>query len=237
MSDNNPYTTPQSDVIIPSTEHTGGSVEKALAGEVRLEIGKIFDEAWSKTNGFKLTYFIAILIYIGIAGGMAVVFHFIKVESFAFTAVEQLITALVTYPLAAGLIMLGVKRAASLPTEPTMVLEFYHKIFPLFILYVLSTIFIIVGFILLIIPGIYLAVAYGLALPLVVEKKMGVWAAMETSRKAITKCFFEFFGLMLLLLIIIIVSMIPLFIGLFWSIPFAALCMGIAYRNLFGVNE
>ena len=42
-----------------------------------------------------------------------------------------------------------------------------------------------IGFILCILPGIYLAVGYVFALPLVIDKKMEFWPAMEISRQVV----------------------------------------------------
>lgn len=39
----------------------------------------------------------------------------------------------------------------------------------------------------LVLPGIYLAVSYQLSLPLVADKGLGPWEAMETSRKIVSK--------------------------------------------------
>ena len=49
------------------------------------------------------------------------------------------------------------------------------------------------GFICCIIPGIYLAVAWMFTLPLIVDKKLDFWSAMELSRKVVTKHWFHFF--------------------------------------------
>lgn len=91
------------------------------------------------------------------------------------------------------------------------------------------------GMILLLIPGIYLAVAYLLAIALVVERGLSPWQALEASRKAITQHWFKVFGLLIVLGLIIIVSAIPLGIGLVWSIPLMVVAMGVLYRTIFGV--
>jgi len=91
------------------------------------------------------------------------------------------------------------------------------------------------GMILLLIPGIYLAVAYMLAIPLIVERGLSPWQAMEASRKAITQHWFKVFGLFLLLGLIVSISAIPLGIGLIWTIPLFVMVMGVLYRTIFGV--
>ena len=94
-----------------------------------------------------------------------------------------------------------------------------------------------IGFVLLIIPGIYLAVAYSMAIPLLVEKNMGIWEALETSRKTINKCWFRMFGLYVVVMVLIILALLPLGIGLIWAVPLVNVVMGVVYRNLFSVEQ
>ena len=84
--------------------------------------------------------------------------------------------------------------------------------------------------------GLYLSVAYMLALPLVAERGLTPWQALETSRKAISRHWFKVFGLLLVLSLLMLVSMIPLFIGLIWTGPLFVVSMGILYRTIFGVR-
>jgi hypothetical protein len=49
-----------------------------------------------------------------------------------------------------------------------------------------------------VLPGIYLMVAWVFSLPLVADRKLEFWSAMEVSRQVVTRVFFEVFGLMLL---------------------------------------
>jgi uncharacterized membrane protein len=117
------------------------------------------------------------------------------------------------------------------------VLSYYDRIVPLAITVILSTLLIMIGFILLVIPGVYLSVAYLMALPLVVDKGLGPWQAMEASRKAVTRRWFAVFGLMLILGLLYIAGAIPILIGLIWVIPLALIAVGILYRNIFGLSS
>ena len=108
-------------------------------------------------------------------------------------------------------------------------------IVPLIITAVVMMLLIYLGMILLLIPGIYLGVAYLLAVPLVVERGLSPWQALEASRKAITQHWFKVFGLFIVLGLIVIVSAIPLGIGLVWTIPLMVVAMGVLYRTIFGV--
>ena len=50
----------------------------------------------------------------------------------------------------------------------------------------------------LIIPGLYLFVAWTFSIPLVADRRLEFWSAMELSRKVVTRVWFEVFALLLL---------------------------------------
>jgi hypothetical protein len=60
----------------------------------------------------------------------------------------------------------------------------------------------------LIIPGVYLAVAWIFSVPLVADKRLEFWSAMELSRKVVTRVWFPILGLMIVALLpVILVTM------------------------------
>src|SRR6266699_3078791 len=56
-----------------------------------------------------------------------------------------------------------------------------------------------IGLILCILPGIYLLVGYVFALPLVIDKKMEFWPAMEVSRQVVQRHWWSMFGFLIVL--------------------------------------
>ena len=158
-------------------------------------------------------------------------------ESGVLEIIIELTMLAITMPLWAGIYMIGVRRAVNAPIRAGQMLDYFSKTLPLFGLYLLMLILILVGFVLLIIPGIYLSVAYMLAIPLMVDKNLGVWEALETSRKAIHKRWFTIFGLTLVIMLINLVAMIPLGLGLIWTVPMSTIAFGVLYRNIFGCSQ
>lgn len=229
MTDSNPYQTPQSNLQEqPSVNYQANP---------NWDIGSVFNEAWQLTSGYKATLWGALLIYIGISIAVSLPFELIGKGSIIMMVLSQIAIGLATYPLYAGMTILGIKRSVGDATNAFMVFDFYSKTIPIFLLYLLMMILIAVGLVLLIIPGIYLMVAYSMAIPLMVEKNMGIWEALETSRKTVHKCWFQVFGLYLVILILVVVAALPLGIGWIWALPFANIVTGIVYRNLFGVGQ
>lgn len=215
--------------------------------EVSLSIGKILSEALEKTNGVKWTfqkgYALYLLIYIALLGIQMTLLYlsggFVEETQDALAPsviniVGQVAITALSLPAGMGLFMMGLRRAVGAPVYAGLVTRYYPKTLSLFLTTLLMYVMILVGFICLILPGIYLAVAYSFALPLVVEKNLGPWEALETSRKAMHAHWFTYFGLMLLMGLIILVSAIPLGIGMIWTLPMAGIAWGIIYRNLFG---
>jgi len=250
----NAYQTPESNLVNESvSKGEYGSVEKAIQGEYEFSIGSVLSEAWAKTNGckgvFNLGFFFYLLVIIGVMSVMSVVTvgmlsvgdagtHPGELTSgMMFNQVFlQLAVNLIILPMVMGLAMIGIKRSVDAPISAGMVFKYFSKMIPLFITMILIYIMIIIGLILLVLPGLYLMVAYYAAMPLVVEKGMSPWQAMETSRKAITHRWFSVFGLFFVTMLIVTISAIPLGIGMIWTMPMMMVAFGILYRNMFGVE-
>ncbi|MCU7800417.1 MAG: hypothetical protein KZQ70_09780 [gamma proteobacterium symbiont of Lucinoma myriamae] len=66
---------------------------------------------------------------------------------------------------------------------------------------------------------------------------MGIWEALETSRKAISKHWFKIFFIYFLLGLLMLAAMLPAFIGLIWVIPLSSVIQGVMYKYIFGVES
>lgn len=232
-----PYQTPKSDVQVSSSAATQfGSAEKAISGNYSFEIGEILQEAWDKTKGTKGSIIAACAIIYAIAFGLTFITGLATSKSTIMPIVFQIIITIIIMPMYIGLIMIGVRRAIEQPVTFTMIFQYFGFIVPLLLTTLLLYVLVAIGFVLLVIPGIYLSVSYTFALLLVIEKKMGIWEALETSRKAVTHRWFSLFFFWIIMTVIILISMIPIGIGLIWTIPMGCIAYGIIYRNIFGIE-
>ncbi len=226
-----------------------GNINDAVSGNYILDIGAVFSEAWQKIKGFKrkalgafiLLYFIVFLAAVGTNFilamlGIDITSEQVPVMAFVIQFVMQLALALIVYPLSAGVMMMGIHQAAGKPVSIRLIFSYFDQTLRLFGLYILMMLLGTIGFLLLILPGIYLAVAYTMAMPLLIEKKMGIWEALETSRKAVSKRWFTVFAIFILLAVLFILAAIPLGIGLIWMLPLGIVTMGVVYKTIFGVN-
>jgi hypothetical protein len=88
------------------------------------------------------------------------------------------------------------------------------------------------GLICLILPGIYLMIAYLFTYVLAVDKGLGFWEAMETSRKTITRQWWRIFGLVLLGIPFTLLGVAALGIGIFVTMPLITGALVYAYEDL-----
>lgn len=241
------YQAPEASLNEPVADGQYGSVENALAGNYELNPIEIVKEAWNNLSGMKGTFWGAVVIYYLIA----MVLGFVLVGVLSVFVMDpssqvsiilgqifvQLVQALLLMPLAMGLFMIALKHSVGANIQVGELFKHLNKAVPLLIAYILMTILTLIGYVLLVIPGIYLTVAFAMTMMLIVEKDMSPWEAMSLSRKAITNKWFNMFGFLLLIVLVLIVGMLALMIGLVWAAPLAALAFAIVYRDMFGVES
>ena len=90
------------------------------------------------------------------------------------------------------------------------------------------------GFMLCILPGIYLGVGYVFALPLVIDKKMEFWPAMEVSRLVVHRHWWSTFGLVIVLALVALAGFLVCLVGALVSVPLASASLMYVYEDLFG---
>jgi hypothetical protein len=95
----------------------------------------------------------------------------------------------------------------------------------------------IIGYILCLIPGIYLAVAWFFSIPLVIDKQMGFWQAMELSRKMVGKHWFLMFGFLLVYGLLVMAGIIACCIGIFVTLPIGIAALMYAYETIFSPSQ
>jgi serine/threonine protein kinase len=104
----------------------------------------------------------------------------------------------------------------------------------LFLAGLLTSLLTVLGFFCFVLPGIYLLVAWMFAVPLLADKGLNFWPAMELSRRTINKHWFKLLGLLLTLLLVGAVGWCLLFVGIFITAPFALAAAAYAYEDIFG---
>ena len=226
----------QTEGVSRPSQSDSEAIQRAIAGHYSLSIEEVLSEAWSLTAGHKLKLNIAVLIYSDIAVVTGLIVGGLQVltgEGIAVMVLGELAYAYVTLPIAMGLFAISLDRVGGGEVHNDRLFQFFPWALRLLFTTVLMTLLLFIGYLLLILPGIYLSVAYLFAMPLLVREQMGIVDALEASRKSITHRWFTVFGLLVALAVINIVGAIPFGIGLIWTIPLSVIAIGLTYQKIF----
>jgi len=91
---------------------------------------------------------------------------------------------------------------------------------------------IVAGFILGMLVVVYLSISWMFTFPLVMDKGLGPWTAMEVSRRVISAQWFRMFFVLILACLVILLGVLALIVGLFFAIPLGIGAMLYAYEDL-----
>ena len=145
-------------------------------------------------------------------------------------------SAVLAGPLNAGLFIVAFKLIKQRSTTFSDFFLGFNNFLQFFIANLLVSILVGIASLLLLLPGIYLGVAYSFTTALIVDRKFDFWEAMETSRKVISKRWFPFFGFVLVLALINIVGALLLGVGLLFTIPLTMCAIAAAYQDILGLS-
>jgi predicted Ser/Thr protein kinase len=138
-------------------------------------------------------------------------------------------------PLMGGLWLYFLKRArgeaAGLETAFS---GFQIAFVQLFLVGFISVALTILGFVCLILPGIYLAVVWMFAFLLVADKRMNFWPALELSRKVVSMHWWQLLAFWLVLLLMNLAGALVCGVGLLLTAPITLAATVYAYQDIFG---
>jgi len=145
--------------------------------------------------------------------------------------------AVVSTPLFMGNFIVSAKLLQGQTPEFSDFFKGFQYFLPLLLLSLVAGLFIGIGTVLLIIPGVYLAVAYLFASYLVVDRRLDFWPAMELSRLTVNPRWFGYFAFMLLVALLNLAGALLLGLGLLVTIPLSFCAVTAAYADLFGLQS
>ncbi len=94
-----------------------------------------------------------------------------------------------------------------------------------------------VGFIFLIVPGIYLALRFQFTVTLILDRNLGIMEAMRESTKLTQGIKMSLLGFDLTLLGVILLGVLALGVGVFVAMPIVWLATVVVYRQLSGAHQ
>ena len=204
--------------------------------EIEFSFRSLCREAWTRTKGVKSAIWAAL-------GVMSLTMFIVRLASTMILPEDGVLAVSVEVALSVvssffvtSLAYMGLLVARDQPLHWKMIFTSFSCWRRLIVTCCLQWFFIVLGFLLLILPGIYLSIGYAYAMLLVLDKDMSPWQAMEVSRKVIHKIWWKMFGLYVLVGLVMFLAAIPLGIGLIWCVPWSLVLMGVLYHFLFDVS-
>jgi hypothetical protein len=227
-------------------------VEAVLGRDFDLDIGSCIVRAWDlvKQNfwpvtGVSFLIIMATLVInqvIGLAFGPAirgtvraiVVEHHVSPVGIFFILCNSLLGYPVYMLLTAGLFKYYLKLIrAEGPTLADAFAGFSPIAGQLMLLGLVNGILSFIAYMLCILPGVYLTVAWIFALPLVIDRKIPFWTAMELSRKVVAKHWFIVFAFLLVIGLVAACGLIVCCIGLVVTAAISSIALLYAYEDIF----
>ncbi|MFA6564265.1 MAG: DUF4339 domain-containing protein [Verrucomicrobiia bacterium] len=90
------------------------------------------------------------------------------------------------------------------------------------------------GILLALVPMFYISVCYAFAMPLVVDRRMQFWPALETSRRVVARHWFAVFAYSLVVGLLSLLGLLACIVGIIFTLPMCFCMFVVAYDNIFG---
>ena len=249
----NPYAAPATTWQQPERP-VSGPVSEIEPGSDPLDGTACVSRAWELVKLHAGIIVLTGLVYLGVSMAVEIPFALIEnatapqipirnFESFDATSFEsqgvtgvmvvhQLIKQLLALFLSLGATRIGLNLVSGKPASVGMIFGEGSKLLRAIGASILYGLMVAIGLILLIVPGIYLALRYGQFLNAIVDRDLGVFEAFEYSSKLTTGNRGNLFVLGLLMFLVTLAGLLACGIGLLVAIPITWLSSFIAYRWL-----
>lgn len=249
----NPYATPQS-AWLEATPAATGTLQEIVPGSEPIRVGDCVRRGFELTTRHFGIIFLVGLTYFCVAFGASLILGMIDAAfgvghsyghwqtpngnmRYTFQHYQQdpslfhiLASNLLSSFLALGVSRIGLNLVSGKAVSVGMLFGEGRKLLRAFVATILFALMVGLGLILLIVPGIYLALRFGQYMLAIVDRDMGIMEAFNYSSTLTTNNRVNLLLLALLCILIALAGMIACFVGLIFAIPVAWLSNIVAYR-------
>ena len=227
------------------SEATG---EEIVPGSQPLEIGPLLSRSWELMKRHFGTLIAAGVICFAIGFGVSFVLSFpigfmqagaskaeVAHPSAALQAYQTLVSIIgqiVDLFLGLGLARIGLNIVSEKPVEISMLFGEGRKLGSAILASILYVLMVGVGLLLLVVPGIYIALRFSQFKTAIVDKELGAIDALKYSAKITQGNLMNLFGLGIVCFLIVVAGALALVVGLIVALPVTFLVSFVAYRWL-----
>lgn len=249
----NPYLPPQSRWIEPAPVVAGPALYDIVPGSDPIDPGACVSRGFELTKRYYVTILLVGLVYFGCYFGVSIAMgviqmvitlalgqtgttqagelagnaHYVVMGS---SFVMQFIAQVFYFFLQLGLIRVGLNLVSGKPVEIGQLFGEGPKLLKAILATILYSIALMVGLLLLIVPGIYIALRYGQYLKGIVDRDLGIMESFEYSSSITTNNRGNLFVLWLLIFLLGLLGLITCGLGFLFIGPMVWLVMLVAYR-------
>jgi len=221
----------------PPAVDAAALAQEILARDYTLDIGHCLRRGWALVLGnfwpiVGMSALIWVLLAIAQSAGVVITSNHDRTNGGG-----SILGLLVSGPLMGGLYFYFLQRMRGQPVSvETAFAGFSNRFLHLFLGSFVSLLLTVLGFFCLILPGIYLWIAWTFTLPLIMDKRLDFWSAMELSRKMVNRHWWKFFGFVLILALLHVAGFLVFCLGFFIAAPIAMASLMYAYEDIFGAS-
>ncbi len=154
-----------------------------------------------------------------------------------FLVINNVIPLIMWGPLAAGLHIACIRKMMSGRAEVGDLFKSFNRFGPCLLAALVTGLFIFLGTLLCLIPGLVLAAMYQFTFLFIVDRKLDFWPAMQASHELVKKDYFGFTLFFLALLGINVLGVLLCVVGLLVTFPLQYAAITAAYKDLVGFEN
>jgi uncharacterized membrane protein len=140
-------------------------------------------------------------------------------------------------PLMVGFHLYTMKKMFNRRTEIGDMFKGFDFFLPAFVAALLISLFVTLGMLLCIIPGLIVAAMYKFTYLFILDKRMEFWPAMQASHEVVKNDYMGYTVFMLALVGINILGFLCCIVGLFVTIPLSIVAITVAYQEVVGFEQ
>ena len=197
-------------------------IQRIIDSGVDFNIGDILAKAWEMFKSRAIFHFGFMVLVGAIQAGFTA-----YLKDFTF-----LYTIFLAPPLVCGFYLVANRQSQNEYLDFQNYFDGFKYWWDLVITNLISSLLVVFGVILLIIPGVYLLIGYLFSLLFVIFGGFDFWTSMELSRKLVHTNWLKFFLFGLALLALNIAGLLCFIIGIFITVPISYLAIYILFEEL-----
>ena len=183
---------------------------------VKAEPGRWIGEGWAMVKQDMGTYFLLGLVM---------------------SLLSSMVPIIIQGPLFAGFHIFCMKKMMGRNAEFADLFKGFNYFVPTLVASLLISLFVSIGTLLCIIPGLVVAAMYKFTFLFIVDKRMDFWPAMQSSHNIAKGDYFGFTMFVLLMVLIDILGVICCILGVFVAVPVCMAAITVAYKEIVGFDQ